>query len=84
MLFAIQNMTVKIKSIKPGFQDFFSSPVVVSYLKLSHVNVDFFLNAGEDPGFPLRGGTNHQEGVPSYDFAKVFQKTAWNREIFGL
>ena len=42
----------------------------------------FFLNAGEDPGFPVGGGANPQEGVPSYDFDIVFQKKTHEIEKF--
>ena len=32
--------------------------------------------AGADPGFPIAGAPTLQEGAPTYNFAKDFQKTA--------
>ena len=38
---------------------------------------------GADPGFPVGGGANPQGGAPTYDFAKIFQKTVWSCENVG-
>ena len=32
--------------------------------------------SGADPGFPVGGAPTLQEGAPTYDIAKNFQKTA--------
>ena len=44
---------------------------------------DSWILAGADPGFPVEGGANPPGRAPTYDFAKIFQKTAWNWEKFG-
>ena len=38
--------------------------------------------SGAGLGFPIRGGANLQEGVPTYDFAKYFQKNRMKLRTF--